>query len=136
MIHDMISSSVFMSGAGMSFLGPDQRKDLGCVTTRHPLELGLGVIPRVDRDATLGSTEGMPAIAHFHVIHIARALTSSRSTSRVIADPALRGAAGHVVVNAVALINARRAVVHAERNRDDQRALGARRISWTPGPGP
>jgi len=73
--------SVPTSGAGMSFSGP--------------ISLMISVVNRrvirssSPRDSSFGlqttppfaPPNGIPASAHFHVIHIARALTSSRVTS-------------------------------------------------------
>lgn len=75
----MVCSSVPTSGAGMSFSGP----------TIGISSLAYRRVSRSSscRDSTCGSTAtpplappyGMPMSAHFHVIHIASALTSSRS---------------------------------------------------------
>ena len=82
MIQAMIWALVLTSGAGMSFSGPMRTLDLGGVAAGQALELLLS-------ESFLGSTMtpplpppyGMPTTAHFQVIHIARALTSSRLTS-------------------------------------------------------
>ena len=58
---------------------------------------------------------GMPTTAHFQVIHIARALTSSSVDVLVVADPALGGTAAEVVLDAVAGEDLHRAVVHLHR---------------------
>ena len=80
MIHAIVCSFVFTSGAGISCAGPM-----------------IGRIPQVkrrvmrsssSRDIFFGSQTtppfappyGMFTTAHFHVIHMASALTSSRST--------------------------------------------------------
>ena len=45
---------------------------------------------------------GMFTVAVFHVIHIASAFTSSSVTFGMVADAALRRAARHVVLHAIA----------------------------------
>jgi hypothetical protein len=80
MIHDMISSSVFMSGAGMSFSGPmngrisDAYRRVIRSSSALEWSRGLTVTP------PLAPPNGILAMAHFHVIHIARAFTSSSDT--------------------------------------------------------
>ena len=66
---------------------------------------------------------GMPTTAHFQVIHIARALTSSRRHVLVIADAALGRAAAEVVLDPIAREDLDRAVVHLHREVDGQLAL-------------
>ena len=65
---------------------------------------------------------GMPTTAHFQVIHIARALTSSRRDVLVVADAALGRAATQVVLDAVAGEDLDRSVVHVDREMDGQLA--------------
>jgi len=64
------------------------------------------------------------ATAHFQVIHAASAVTSS--SAGVIANAALRRAERHVVLNAIAGKDLDLAVVHLDRARDDDLALGMR----------
>jgi len=80
-----------MSGAGMSFSGP--------MTTASSV-VKRRVSPSSSRfESCLGSTatpplappNGMPTTAHFQVIHMARALTSSRLTSWWYRMPPLAG---------------------------------------------
>jgi len=81
MIQAMVCALVFTSGAGMSRSGPMMM--LISVANRR-------VSPSSSRrESFFGSTMtpplpppyGMPTTAHFQVIHIARALTSSSETS-------------------------------------------------------
>ena len=58
-------------------VGPEEDRDLGGVAARHALVLVHRQLLGVDRDAALGAAEGMFTTAHFQVIHMARALTSS-----------------------------------------------------------
>ena len=64
----------------------------------------------------------MPTTAHFQVIHIASALTSSRRDVLVVADAALGRAAAEVVLDAVAGEDLDAAVVHLDREVDGQLA--------------
>ena len=80
-IQAMTWALVLTSGAGMSFSGPT-RTSISVKNRR--VRASSSFI-----DSFLGSTMtpplpppyGMPTTAHFQVIHIARALTSSRLTS-------------------------------------------------------
>ena len=65
---------------------------------------------------------GMPTTAHFQVIHIARALTSSRRDVLVVADAALGRAAAQVVLDAVAREDLDGPVVHLHGEVDGQLA--------------
>ena len=104
-------------------LRADEDLDLGDEAAGQALELLLA-------DSFLGSTitpplpppYGMPTTAHFQVIHIARALTSSRLDVLVVADAALGRAAAEVVLDAVAGEDLDRAVVHLHREVDGQLA--------------
>ena len=81
-------------------------------------------------DSFLGSTitpplpppYGMPTTAHFQVIHIARALTSSMAHVLVVADAALGRPAAEVVLDAVAGEHLDRTVVHLHREVDGELA--------------
>ena len=64
--------------------------------------------------------------AHFQVIPVARPLTSSSVTSRVIADAALVGAEDVVVLDAVAFEELVAAVVHPDGEVDDELVFGLR----------
>ena len=57
---------------------------------------------------------GISATAHFQVIQVASARTVSMVSFAVEADAALIGAAGVVVLDAVALEDSQRAIVHAD----------------------
>ena len=80
-IQAMTWAFVLTSGAGMSFSGPT-RTSISVKYRRVSASSSL-------IDSFFGSTitpplpppYGMPTTAHFQVIHIARALTSSRVTS-------------------------------------------------------
>ena len=80
-IQAMIRSSVFTSGAGMSRSGPMKGR-ISLAYRRVSRSSSLS-------DRRLGSRRtppfappyGMPTTAHFHVIHIASAFTSSTETS-------------------------------------------------------
>ena len=65
---------------------------------------------------------GMPTTAHFQVIHIASALTSSRRDVLVVADAALGRTAAEVVLDAIAGEDLDAAVVHLHREVDDELA--------------
>ena len=80
-IQAMIWAFVLTSGAGMSFSGP-MRTSISVKKRRVSASssfwlsfLGSTITP------PLPPPYGMPTTAHFQVIHIARALTSSRLTS-------------------------------------------------------
>ena len=72
---------VFTSGAGMSRSGPIStsisavKRRVRCSSSFIDSRLGSTMTP------PLPPPYGMPTTAHFQVIHIARALTSSRLTS-------------------------------------------------------
>ena len=71
----------------------------------------------------LAPPNGRFVSAHFHVIHIARPLSSSSVTAGVVADAALRRAARDAVRDAPAGEDAHAAVVHRRRDRDLDRLL-------------
>ena len=72
----------------------------------------------------LAPPKGMSTTAHFHVIHIARARTSSRDHARVEADAALGRAAVDVVLHAIAGEDLDGAVVHPDGEVYSDLALG------------
>ena len=81
-IQAITLASVPTSGAGMSFSGPISLM-ISLVKRRvMPLELAAARAAS-DRRSTppLAPPNGRPISAHFHVIHIASALTSSSVTS-------------------------------------------------------
>ena len=104
-------------------LGADLVDDLARVAARQALELTARELLRVADDAALGAAEGQ---AHQRALpghpHRERLDLVARDR-RVVADPALRRAAGDVVGDAVAAEDAHRAVVHRHRDRDLDRLL-------------
>ena len=113
---------VFTSGAGMSRSGP-MSTSISAVNRRVRRSssfiesfLGSTITP------PLPPPYGIPTTAHFQVIHIARALTSSRRHVLVVADAALGGPAAEVVLDAVAGEDLDAAVVHVDREVDGQLA--------------
>ena len=115
---------VLTSGAGMSFSGPT-RTSISVKNRRVSASSSL-------IESFFGSTitpplpppYGMPTTAHFQVIHIARALTSSRRHVLVVADAALGWAAAEVVLDAVAREDLDAAVVHVDREVNGELATG------------
>ena len=99
-------------------LGPDLVDDLAREAAGHALELPPREPLRIADDASLGASEREP---HQRALpghpHRKRLDLVGRDV-RVIADAALRRAAGDVVRDAVALEHGHGAVVHRDRNRD------------------
>ena len=102
MIHAMVCSLVFMSGAGTSLSGPMKSMSLGGVAARDALQFALRQQRGVADDAALGAAErnvddrafpGHPGgqRAHFVERHVGRE-----------ADAALGRAAGDGVLHAIA----------------------------------
>ena len=120
----MIWGVVLTSGAGMSRSGP-MRTSISVKNRRLRPSSSFC-------DSFLGSTMtpplpppyGMPTTAHFQVIHIARALTSSMRDVLVVADAALGGPAAEVVLDAIAREHLDGAVVHLHREVDGELAAG------------
>ena len=120
----MIWALVLTSGAGMSFSGPT-RTSISVKKRRVRPSSSFWL-------SCLGSTMtpplpppyGMPTTAHFQVIHMARALTSSRRDVLVVADAALGRPATEVVLDPVAGEDLDRSVVHVDREMDGELAAG------------
>ena len=80
-IHAITLASVPTSGAGMSFSGPISlmislvKRRVIPSSSRRESRFGSQITP------PLAPPNGRPISAHFHVIHIASALTSSSVTS-------------------------------------------------------
>ena len=80
-IHAMVSPFVFTSGAGMSTSGPISftislaKRRVIRSSSPFDIDFGSQAMP------PLAPPKGMPVRAHFQVIHIASARTSSRVTS-------------------------------------------------------
>ncbi len=110
-------------GRGDVLLGADLVDDLARVTARQALELAARELLGVADHAALGAAEGQ---AHQRALprhpHRER-LDLVPGDGRVVADAALRGAAGDVVGDAVAAEDTDRAVVHRHRDRDLDRLL-------------
>ena len=123
MIHAIICSLVFTSGAGTSLSGPNRSEQIGGVAPRQALELAPRHLRR-DRTATppLPPPKGMFTTAHFQVIQAASAFDLVERDVGVIADAALGGPADDRVLHAVAREHLERAVVHHDRKRDDRGA--------------
>ena len=126
MIQAMVCSSVPMSGAGMSRSGPMiGRISLG-VAAGHALELGHGVLARVDRDAALGAAvrhveqRALPGHPHRERAHLVEVDVGC------VAQAALGRAAREVVLHAVADVEPALAVVHAQRHGHGQLAARGR----------
>ncbi len=103
---------------GDVLLGTDLVDDLDRIATRHALELAARELLRVDDDAALRPAErnshqrALPRHPHRERLHLV-----DRDVG-VIADAALRRAARDVVRDAVALEDARRAVIHVDGDGD------------------
>ena len=104
-------------------LRPDLVDDLGRVAARHPLELADRERLRVADDAALRAAErqvhqrALPGHPHRERLDLVE------RDGRVVADAALRRAAGDVVRDAPAGEDAHGAVVHRGRDRDLDRLL-------------
>ena len=121
----MVCSSVPTSGAGMSRSGPMIGMISDGVATGDPLELVAGQRRGSTATPPLAPPYGMPMSAHFQVIHIASARTSSRSVAGWKRMPPLAGPAGEVVLHPVAAEHLDVPVVAPQRHR--HRHLPARR---------
>ena len=124
MIQAIVWALVLTSGAGMSRSGPIRtsisvaKRRVRFSSSRGESFLGSTITP------PLPPPNGMPTTAHFQVIHIARALTSSMRHVLVVADAALGRAAAEVVLDAVAGEDLDGAVIHLDREVDVQLAAG------------
>src|SRR4030066_2253138 len=91
MIQDIVCSFVNMSGAGMSFSGPisitisEVNRRVRACSSRKDISRGLQQTP------PFAPPKGMFMSAHFHVIHIARAVVSSRDTVGLYRMPPFPG---------------------------------------------
>ena len=91
--HAIFVAFVLTSGAGMSRCGPIAFLSFNArlysliikASFRSSRFLGLAMIP------PFAPQYGIPAMAHFHVIQMARALTSSSDTSGCSLNPPLAG---------------------------------------------
>src|SRR4030067_3562617 len=94
MTHDIVCSLVYMSGAGISFSGPisitisEVNRRVSACSSRRDISRGLQQTP------PLAPPKGMFMRAHFHVIHMARAVVSSRDTVRLYRIPPFPGPRG------------------------------------------
>src|SRR5439155_10827771 len=102
-------------GGGDVNLGADDGRDLGRVAARQALELRDAVLFGVDDDAALGAAVGdahrgaLPGHPHGEGLYLVQGHV------RVIADTALRRAAGQRVLHAVAGEHPVAPIVHAHR---------------------
>ncbi len=91
MIHDIVCSFVNMSGAGMSFSGPisitisEVNRRVSACSSRRDISRGLQQTP------PLAPPKGMFMSPLFQVIHMARAVVSSRETVGLYRIPPFPG---------------------------------------------
>ena len=81
MIHAMIRSSVPTSGAGTSLSGPMNGRISLAYRRVSRSSSPVDIVEGSSFTPPLAPPYGIPTSAHFQVIHIASALTSSRLTS-------------------------------------------------------
>ena len=81
MIHAIVCSLVFMSGAGTILFGADDVNQFGGLTRVIALQFSERHLRRVAHDAAFAPPNGTLTTAHFQVIHAASALISSSVTS-------------------------------------------------------
>ena len=81
MIQAIVCSLVFISGRRNVFLRPDELNNLRRVAARHALQFARRHPLRVANHPALRAAKGILTTAHFHVIQLASARTSSRVTS-------------------------------------------------------
>ena len=124
-IHAMICSFVFTSGAGMSCIRSDDDADFARVAARQALQFATRQRARIDTDTALRA-----AVRHVHSRVLHRHPRRQRHHFRqrhvlVITHAAFTRTARHVVLHAIAFEVRDRAVIEFDRAIDDQNALRA-----------
>ena len=123
MIQAMVCASVYMSGAGMSTFGTNDRLNFRGVAARHAFQFALRHALGIADDAALGAAvgeidggrlPGHPGGEGFHFIEC---------DAGVIAQPALGRTARHVVLHAESGEDFHLVVIHFHRDRNFHDAL-------------
>ncbi len=125
-IHTIVCALVPTSGAGMSYSGPMFCAERVGEAARDALELGLGVQARVELDAALAAAERDVVQRRLPRHHRRERLDLVERDVLVVADAALERAEDVVVLDAVALEELERPVVHADGEVDDELVLRLR----------
>src|SRR5262245_37413234 len=101
-------------------IGTDHQKDLGGIAPCEPLQFTLRHCCRVAHDATLSTTVGDVGGSTFPCHERSECLHLVQRDVGVIAYSAFGWSASDVVLNPVAIEDSDRAIVHTDRQRNDE----------------